>query len=740
MKDIVIKIGTDLGLTVKNIGDLEASISLLKEEIAGTDFGSKKFKDLSNALATAQSKMKDFEKATEGLETAQISQAFVGLGENIVGSLGAATGALSLFGVESETTAKLAEKSQQLVTVAMGLRSASEFAVNAAIVRRTVSENLAGVAIAFTATKTALLNTVTIFFTKTLTALRPAVIATGIGALAVAAGLLYANFDKVAAFTTKVIEKFGALKVIANAIGDAFNYVGEALGFVDSAEEKSLKTVQALNEANKSLLNTQQNKINLLKAQGATEEEIFEAEFQHQKTIADGLEAEYQARKKITAETEEQKKALEESRLAFENANNEINVLLEANNTRRRADAKSEIDEEKKKLEEKTKVNADYQKNIATQLEDVRIRNIKDGTERAIAAESKELERKLQAIKGNSKSEQELRIQLELETNAKIDSIRKEQSEKIAEDGIKSITNQVDKLKKADEESINEFYSNKKKVLKEKTDLLLQDERLSTEDRSKIEKNFSDQSISIDAERIQKQYENNKASADAKVVLAEEGSQAYFEALRAIEEVEYEKEKELNVGNNGALELIDANHKSFLLDSAKKEADAQKQIADDKRAALIAVAGSAAAGLDNLAQLASDNGKKQNAASKALALASIAINTAIAIAETVKTATKAAGSVPPLAAPAVYAAYFAIGLGQVLAGVGQAKKILGASGGADASAGGATPAVSPSITNTNNTPTTQIDPGQAVYKTYVVASDMTEQQRKDNKIEDLSKV
>ena len=57
--------------SVTNLTQLEQSIADIKEELKGTDFGSEKFKQLSGDLQKAQSKLKDFEKEFEGLDTAQ---------------------------------------------------------------------------------------------------------------------------------------------------------------------------------------------------------------------------------------------------------------------------------------------------------------------------------------------------------------------------------------------------------------------------------------------------------------------------------------------------------------------------------------------------------------------------------------------------------------------------------------------------------------------------------------------
>ena len=109
--------------SVTNLTQLEQSIADIKEELKGTDFGSEKFKQLSGDLQKAQSKLKDFEKEFEGLDTAQKAESFLKVGEAIAGGFAVRQGAMAIFGAESEKLAEIQTRVQGAIAIAVGARA-----------------------------------------------------------------------------------------------------------------------------------------------------------------------------------------------------------------------------------------------------------------------------------------------------------------------------------------------------------------------------------------------------------------------------------------------------------------------------------------------------------------------------------------------------------------------------------------------------------------------------------------
>jgi len=116
-----------------------------------------------------------------------------------------AAGATALFGTQSEELEKVMMRVQGAMVFAQGLKDLKEF--GPALL------NLAG---------TIKGKVVTAF-----TTLRGAIIATGVGALAVGVGLLIANWEK---FTNFLGNSFPSLKKAANFIGDLVQKVTDAVG------------------------------------------------------------------------------------------------------------------------------------------------------------------------------------------------------------------------------------------------------------------------------------------------------------------------------------------------------------------------------------------------------------------------------------------------------------------------------------------------------------------------------
>jgi len=112
--------------SVSNIKQLEDAITKAREKLSGLSIGSDEFRKLTNEIRTAQSSLKDLNKAAEGLEFDQKLEAFARVGGAITSSFAAAQAAVTLFGGDSEKVAEAATKAQNLLTIALTARSVAE--------------------------------------------------------------------------------------------------------------------------------------------------------------------------------------------------------------------------------------------------------------------------------------------------------------------------------------------------------------------------------------------------------------------------------------------------------------------------------------------------------------------------------------------------------------------------------------------------------------------------------------
>jgi len=150
-----------------------------------------------------------------------------------------AAGAVALFGGESEELEKVMLKVQGAMVFSQGLKDLQEFGPALVNLAATVRGKV-----------------VTAF-----TTLRGALIATGIGAAAVAVGALLANWDK---FTTYLTKTFPILSKLGSLIGDAFQQMTDAAGITSEAARQQ----ERFNEAIQDNIDETERQIKIAQARG----------------------------------------------------------------------------------------------------------------------------------------------------------------------------------------------------------------------------------------------------------------------------------------------------------------------------------------------------------------------------------------------------------------------------------------------------------------------------------------
>lgn len=134
--------------SVSSITELETAIRKAKEQLAGVEIGSQKFKDLQGEIRKAQNFAEDLNESIKPQDLEKRVGAYAKVGSAVVSSFAAAQTALSLFGAESEDVGKAATKAQQVLTLALTAREVAE----GAVAIKTVAANIATIASARAAT------------------------------------------------------------------------------------------------------------------------------------------------------------------------------------------------------------------------------------------------------------------------------------------------------------------------------------------------------------------------------------------------------------------------------------------------------------------------------------------------------------------------------------------------------------------------------------------------------------
>jgi hypothetical protein len=129
--------------TVKSLTELQGAIRDLTKEAASADYGSAAYEEIVGRIQQAKAAVKEFKNDTR---TKEVKDQFNDLAGGISGSFDVAEGALKSFGVESKALGTISSTANGLITAALNARQIAELKVDAAVALRTTTEKAAAVA------------------------------------------------------------------------------------------------------------------------------------------------------------------------------------------------------------------------------------------------------------------------------------------------------------------------------------------------------------------------------------------------------------------------------------------------------------------------------------------------------------------------------------------------------------------------------------------------------------------
>lgn len=634
--------------------------------------------------------------------------------QGIAGGFSAVEGAMALFGTQSE------EVQQQLLKV-QGAMAFSQ-GINQVLGLKDAFSNL-GILIKSTTAYQAIYNFVVGAGTQAMKLFRGALVATGIGALIVGLGLLIANFDKLKKIVTensetikeyalaiyKWLTPIGLIQNGIEALGKKFTFVQavidrvkqdftelwivirtalEAVNILDTAEENAAQdAAEAAEERTKQmdiLYKARQREIELMKAQGATDNEIRAAEIDNLKIRLQAY-LKFVEAKKIAGEelSEDEKDKLAEFKQAYQLAilnDEKLDKEETAKKLKEQQDRAKKLAEERKKADEERRKAAEEEARrlleIEKQLQDERIKAIANAHERERAETIADFNRRIAAITGNSEVEIDLRNQLE---------------------------------------------ANKQTSLRA------------------IDQRFEQEQAQKELDKIKQDFTNAQARLQAQIITSQQNSVEFFDLERQLENKRFEEKLALEKLSNEQVELARAEHNAAMAkidaDEAAADLALRQQVSNAKRTLEQNTLNAVSA----LGSLFIKDQQKLQAFNKTVAIAQLSIDTAKSISATIAGATAAAAAGGP-AAPFLLAGYITSGIATVASAFASAKKILGDSGSANISAGSTAPAVR--FTSTQSDITTLQRPGvdlakpAPVVKAIVTETDITKAQDRIKTIEE----
>jgi len=495
--DLEIK-STSVGEATKKTTSLRTEIRNLRDQMASGELKGEAFTEAAKRAAAMQDQMDKVNKTVKTLANDNKRlDAFVSTAQGIAGGFAAAQGAAALFGSENEDLQKTMVKLQASMTLLNGLQQVSN------LLRKESALNtvLLGKANVFATAST---NTLT----KAQKALRLSFIALGIGALVVGIGMLIANFDKVKKAVldfipglSKVGEIFTRIK---NAVTDFIGVTSDATRAIDIYK----KSFEALND------DIEYN-IQLLKAQGATEQEIRAERKRLVMEEFNFLNRMQALRGHLTDEEKKRQK--------------ELNIMMaalntEANNEQLRKEAKREEDLKKHGDNMAKIAQENAAKRAAAEAVDVerRLMLIQDEETRELALlQNKHAIQQDEAKKNGQTLLTLLALQSQEETALR-DKFEQQRKDKVAEIAAKEIADKAKSEKAALEASIISENDNFLKTLENRQKLLdlereqaLTNKELTAGELLKIEAQYTASSNALSKERTDKEKEDEEAKNNA---------------------------------------------------------------------------------------------------------------------------------------------------------------------------------------------------------------------------------
>jgi hypothetical protein len=359
-------------------------------------------KEIANAAKRAAELKDRIGDAKATIDAFNPDAKFKAFGQSIQGVAGAfagAQGALALFGVESENVQKQLLKVQGALAFSEGLN--------------TILGSIDGFKNLALVIKTQVL--------QAFTTLRGALIASGIGALAIGLGLLIANFDKVRDAILKLVPGLG---VVANAIGDIVTKVTDFVG-ITSEVDRGLE-LYAKNSKNRK--EQYERELKVLESQGASERDLSNKRKQIASEDINVLEA--KKRNGVKLSTEETKQLAD--------SKNEL-IVIEGNYK------KSVLATQKKGDDEYLKKQAErIDKELANELS--RITRINELAEAGLSEEDKKIVKIKQQLETDLSlfsDNERLKVFLTKKANDEIDQIKRDSS-KVEVKELKDVKNIFD--------------------------------------------------------------------------------------------------------------------------------------------------------------------------------------------------------------------------------------------------------------------------------------------------------
>lgn len=559
-KDIGLKINVDTGGASKTIGELRKEFTDLQTVINSTKQGSEEFNKAIVQLAEVKGSIKDVKQQMMALDPDERARAFSALGQTIVGGFVAAKGAAALFGASQENIEKSILKIQGATALLQGFQSVADAQKQLNIVKiialqklDLLNTNLQGAA----ESKNIIIRNLA---TAAQWALNVAMNANPIGLLIAAVAALGGAMYLLTRNTKAQIQSTKDLNDELKTSSESYKEI------VDNIKKRS--------ELSKGGVKDIENEIRVLKAKGATDEELQAKEI---KLIQEKIDAKQHERNVINNQLESNlQKQIDYSesvkKLSDEQRIEKQNEIIEAENN-----LQKEID----LIKDRRGIIISEAKTLQTDLDLISINADKKKRDEQDTNEKKEKEKrekqkeelkKQKEVDHKTFEDLEEKFYLESITNKdrrETETLRKElEKERIKIEALKISTEEKQKLSddlenvyqiKIEEKISEQKAAKNEREIKEQNDEIAQQDEFDKQ-RSEQQKTQYDQEL-----RDKQEVENAKLSIQ----------KSSFEGLTALGSIFISNSKKLESFNKGLALTQIAIDTAQAISSLTKNAEGQ---------------------------------------------------------------------------------------------------------------------------------------------------------------------
>ena len=354
-----------LGSLKSQLREATAEVTKLSDQFGAT---SKEAVQAAKRAAELKDKIGDAKSLIDAFNPDAKFKALTASLSGVAGGFSALQGAVGLFGKENEDLQKTLVKVQSAMALSQGLQA--------------VGESIDSFKQLGTVIKTQVISS--------FSTLRGAIISTGLGVLAIALGLLIANFDKV---KKAVLNLVPGLAQVGEFFGNIINKVTDFIGVTSQAERALASLEKTTKRGNEAI----ESRIKVLTAQGGKEKEIYELKQQQGDNELNSLRQRLTTTGKLTEEEQKRFRDLKTERdvLAAEEQKRISDNLQDA--AKKGEDASKEAESKRKaENEKKIKEEEDLSQSILKTQQDRRALLAQDNlvSQEQIAKEKKDAEEK----------------------------------------------------------------------------------------------------------------------------------------------------------------------------------------------------------------------------------------------------------------------------------------------------------------------------------------------------------